>query len=153
MASSTTATSIPASALALGVAGLAPFVAGAMSLWSSLPYLTPELGLKLSVTYGVIILSFLGGIRWGTAIGPYDGRRQAFEFTTSVLGPLAGLMAVFLPAVPGLTLLITGFLLQALWDVISVESGRLPQWFGRLRMVLTAGAVVSLIAVLVALVI
>ena len=153
MSSRTVPISMPASALVLGLAGLVPFAVGALSLWTPLPVVTAELGLKLVVTYGAVILSFLGGIRWGTAIGPYDGRRQGLEFSTSVLGPLAGLAAVFLPAVPGLTLLIAGFLLQALWDVTSVESGRLPQWFGRLRMVLTAGAVVSLIAALVALVI
>ncbi len=91
------------------------------------------------MSYGAIILSFLGGIRWGTAIGPYDARRQSLEFGASVLGSLAGLAAVFLSAVPALTLLIAGFLIQALWDVITVESGRLPAWFGKLRMMLTAG--------------
>jgi hypothetical protein len=38
--------------------------------------------------------------------------------------------------------------MQALWDVTAVEQGRLPRWFGKLRMILTAGAVVSLIAML-----
>ena len=95
-------------------------------------------------------MSFLGGIRWGTAIGPYDTRRQGLEFAASVLGSLAGLAAIFIPAVPALTLLIAGFLMQALWDVTSVESGRLPAWFGKLRMLLTAGAVISLTAALVA---
>jgi hypothetical protein len=52
--------------------------------------------------------------------------------------------------VPALALLIAGFLMQALWDVTSVEGGRLPQWFGKLRMLLTAGAVVSLVVALVA---
>jgi hypothetical protein len=144
---------IPGSALALGLAGLIPFFAGALSLWTALPLLTPELGLKLVVSYGALILSFLGGIRWGTAIGPYDGGRMNFEFSASVMGSLAGLAAIFLPPVPAITLLIAGFLMQALWDVTSVESGRLPGWFGKLRMLLTAGAVVSLIAALVAVVV
>ena len=144
---------IPSSALALGLAGLIPFAAGALSLWVPLGPLTPELGLKLVVSYGAIILSFLGGIRWGTAIGPYDARRQGREFAASVLGSLAGLAAIFLPSVPALTLLIAGFLMQALWDVTSVEAGRLPSWFGKLRMLLTAGVVISLIAALVAVVV
>lgn len=144
---------IPASALALGLAGLIPFLVGALALWVPLLFLTPALGLKLIVSYGAIILSFLGGIRWGTAIGPYDGGRMSFEFSASVLGSLAGLAAVFLPPVPALTLLVAGFLMQALWDVTSVESGRLPGWFGKLRMLLTAGAVISLIGALVAVVV
>ncbi len=143
-------TSIPGAALLLGLAGLIPFLGGAAALWAMLPGLAPERGLQLIIAYGAIILSFLGGIRWGTAIGPYDTRRQGLEFAASVLGSLAGLAAIFIPAVPALTLLIAGFLMQALWDVTSVESGRLPAWFGKLRMLLTAGAVISFTAALVA---
>jgi Protein of unknown function (DUF3429) len=141
---------IPAVALLLGAAGLLPFAAGALAVWIPVPLLPSAEGSRLSISYGAIILSFLGGIRWGTAIGPYGARRQSIEFLTSVLGSVAGLAAVFLPTVPALALLIAGFLLQALWDVTSVESGRLPSWFGKLRMLLTAGAVVCLIATLVA---
>ena len=143
-------TSIPGAALLLGLAGLIPFLGGAAALWAMLPGLAPGRGLQLIIAYGAIILSFLGGIRWGTAIGPYDTRRQGLEFAASVLGSLAGLAAIFIPAVPALTLLIAGFLMQALWDVTSVESGRLPAWFGKLRMLLTAGAVISFTAALVA---
>lgn len=144
---------IPAAALALGLAGLIPFAGGALGLWFRLPFFGPDMALKLVTVYGAIILSFLGGIRWGTAIGPYDSRRQSFEFSLSVAGSLAGLLACFIEAVPALTLLIAGFLMQALWDVTSVEAGRLPAWFGKLRMVLTAGAVVSIIAALLAVVV
>jgi hypothetical protein len=143
---------IPGAALVLGLAGLIPFVAGAAAQWTRIPLLPSDAGLKLVIVYGAIILSFLGGIRWGTAIGPYDQGRQTLEFPASVLGSLAGLAAVFLPAIPALALLIAGFLMQGLWDVMSVDAGRLPNWFGRLRMILTAGAVISLVAALLAVV-
>jgi hypothetical protein len=145
--------SIPGAALFLGLAGLIPFAAGALSLWAPLGPLVPALGLHLIIAYGAIILSFLGGIRWGTAIGPYDSSRQGLEFAASVLGSLAGLAAVFIPPIPALSLLIAGFLMQALWDVTSVEAGRLPGWFGKLRMLLTAGAVISLTAALIAVIV
>lgn len=153
MSEARVAARIPKAALALGLAGLLPFFAGGFAMWANLPLISPADGLKLLVGYGAIILSFLGGIRWGTAIGPYDGGRVSLEFTASVMGPLAGLAAVFLPPIPALTLLIAGFLLQALWDVTSVEAGRLPQWFGRLRTILTGGAVLPMIAALVAVVV
>jgi len=35
-----------------------------------------------------------------------------------------------------------------LWDVTSVQTGKLPHWFGRLRMILTTIVVVSLLAIL-----
>ena len=140
---------IPAAALALGLAGLLPFAGAALSVWFGIPF-GPAAGHSLGVVYGAVILSFLGGVRWGLAIGPYGRRRQSMDFTLGVLGSLAGLAAAFLQPIAALTLLITGFLMQALWDVTSVESGRLPGWYGKLRMILTAGAVVSLVAVLAA---
>jgi hypothetical protein len=144
--------SIPRTALLLGVASLIPLFVAALSVWFSLPLSTTETGLDLVVVYAAILLSFLGGIRWGAAVGPYDGRRQDMEFALSALGPLVGLAAVLLPSLAGLTLLIGGFLLQALWDVTSAEAGRLPLWFGRLRMLVTVGVVVALVATLVAVV-
>ena len=106
MSDSSTIGKIPSAALALGLAGLIPFFAGAAAQWVSLPLLPQATGLKLTIVYGAIILSFLGGIRWGTAIGPYDTGRQTLEFSASVLGSLAGLAAVFLPPIPALSLLI-----------------------------------------------
>ncbi len=144
---------IPGSALALGLAGLLPFAAAALSPWLPVPGLPAGLGLEVGRIYGAIILSFLGGIRWGTALGPYGEKRQSLEFATSTLASLAGFTALFLPQVLGLSLLIAGFLMQALWDVLSVEAGRLPPWFGKLRMILTAGAVISLLALLLRLLI
>ena len=44
----------------------------------------------------------------------------------------------------------SGFLLQALWDVTSTDQGLLPRWFGRLRIVLTLAATLPLIAMLAA---
>lgn len=139
---------IPLAALVIGLLGLLPFFCGAIAAWR--PELAPGIGGKLIVGYGAIILAFLGGIRWGTAIGPYDGRRQTLEFTASVIGSIVGLAALFVPLIPGLTLLIGSYLLHALWDVASAEAGRLPAWFGKLRMLLTAGAVFSLLLALVA---
>lgn len=143
--------SIPVPALVLGVAGLLPFAATAVAQYVRLPGLAPAFGLQVGIVYGAVILSFLGGIRWGTAIGPYTSNRQTLEFSASVLGALAGLAAVFMPDLLGIGLLISGFLMQALWDVTSVEAGRLPAWFGKLRMGLTTGAVIALIAMLVSL--
>lgn len=145
--------SVPRSALVLGVASLIPFVAGTVVAWLPLLAAYTTVGLQLVIVYGAIILSFLGGVRWGTAIGPYSDRHQGREFGLSVLAPLAGVMAVPLPLEAGLTLLIGGYLLQALWDVASVEVGQLPLWFGRLRMILTIGAVLTFVADLLAVVI
>ncbi len=147
------ASQIPPSALVLGLAGLLPFLACGLSQWTDIPLLPPADGLRFGMAYGAVILSFLGGIRWGTGLSTPEESGQQFEFAFSVVSSLMGWVSLLLSPLLGLALLIAGFLLQSLWDVLSVERGRLPQWFGRLRMLLTVGAVLSLAAILVRLVI
>lgn len=139
---------IPAAALWIGIAGLVPFAAAGAARFFDWPLLPPPAGLRLGILYGTLILSFLGGIRWGVALPERAPRSQAANFAIGALPILAALSAIFLPDVLALALLICGFLLQALWDVMSAEDGRLPHWFARLRMMLTAGAVPVLIVLL-----
>src|SRR5690606_37597751 len=63
-------------------------------------------------------------------------------------GPVAGFVAILLPPALGVSLLIAALLLQALWDMASAEAGRLPLWFSRLRVLLTAAAVLPLLVIL-----
>jgi Protein of unknown function (DUF3429) len=139
---------MPASAEALGAAGLIPFALAAASQWASLGPITPDFGYRAGVIYGAVILSFLGGIRWGAVLETHRSERQAVEFAGSVLASLAAWLALLLPPVMCLSLLIAGFLLQGLWDLIASEQGLLPRWFGTLRMWLTAGAASALALIL-----
>ena len=136
---------IPNTALWLGLAGAVPFVASALGSWLDPDLARRGIWLTLGLAYGAIILSFLGGIRWGVTLSAPLRER---ELALSVLPSLAGWAALILPSAIGVCLLIGGFLMQALWDVTSVHTGRLPQWFGRLRMILTTIVVVSLLAIL-----
>jgi hypothetical protein len=138
---------IPTAALGLGVAGALPFWFAAVNFLIG-GIVSPVQALSIAVAYGAVILSFLGGIRWGTALAPIDERRRMREMTLSVIPSLVGFAAFFVPPHLGLSLLVSGFLLQALWDVTSADQGRLPRWFGRLRIILTILATVPLIAML-----
>ena len=140
---------IPAAARVLGFGGLIPFAVAGLSQWVELPILSSDAGLHMGTVYGAVILSFLGGIRWGAAITAKDNSNDARDLSGSVVAPLAGWLSLLLAPVAGLCLLIAGFLLQALWDLVSAEKSQLPQWFGKLRMLLTAGAVICLCAMLV----
>ena len=144
---------IPASALLLGVAGVLPFWLATMLLWSNSDPVGPPLASATTIAYGAIILSFLGGIRWGLAIAPGGGRPGAASLALSVLPGLAGFVAMFTPTSIALCILISGFLLHALWDVLAADTGRLPQWFATLRMILTALTVPAILLVLAKLVI
>ena len=142
--------SIPPAALGLGLAGALPFWFAAGAFLSGGP-ITAMQALSVAVAYGAVILSFLGGVRGGAARGPIDENRRMREFTLSVIPSLAGFAAFFTPPHLGLSILISGFLLQALWDVTSADTGLLPGWFGRLRAILTLAATLPLVVLLVAL--
>jgi hypothetical protein len=141
---------ISPAALALGLAGALPFWFAAVCFLAGGP-LSPVQALSMAIAYGAVILSFLGGIRWGAALGPIDEARRRREFTFSVIPSLAGFAAFFVPPHLGLSILVSGLLLQALWDVTSTDQGLLPRWFGRLRIILTLAATVPLVAMLTAL--
>ena len=136
---------IPGSALWLGLLGAMPFLAAGLGCWFDPELARRGIWLTLGLTYGAVILSFLGGIRWGAGIG---GRNHGTEFTLSVLPSIAAWVALLLPSVIGVSVLIGGFLMQALWDVTGVQVGRLPEWFGKLRMILTTIVIISLLAIL-----
>jgi hypothetical protein len=139
-------------ALALGLAGSVPYWAAAAIVLTGLGPIAPGWVVWAIIAYGAVGLAFLGGIRWGLALQRRGGRRQAWELALSAGAPLAGFAALMAPPVIGVSVLIAALLAQALWDQVCAESGRLPAWFGRLRMILTSLAVVPLLGVLVRLV-
>ncbi len=88
--------------------------------------------------YGAVILSFLGGIRWGVAmVGRGDIALRIKELVMSTAPALAGWAAVFMPRSEGLFFLAICFVLHGFWDLRLVSAGRAPQWFRTLRRLLT----------------
>jgi Protein of unknown function (DUF3429) len=135
---------IPTAALALGLAGAVPFLVGA-----TLPAFgfTLVAGVPVRVAmlvYGAVILSFLGGIRWGLALREPNVDRQALQFVVSVIPSLVGWVAVLVGTLPGMALLAIAFAAQGLLDLKFTEAGRAPAWFGRLRLLLSVLVVGSL---------
>ena len=152
---------IPTPALVLGVGGLIPFVATAITL--CLPgAITELLGNKTSVAdtkhyttlalgaYGAVILSFLGGVRWGKLLNDKSRIKLWAPLALSVVPSLVAWFALLLAPMWMLSVLAAGFVLQYALDIEAVKRGQLPTWFGRLRTILTTGAVLSLLTGLVA---
>jgi hypothetical protein len=134
--------SVPRTVLAWGLAGLIPFL-GLPLLAVSIPALSGWSDKALGL-YAAVILSFLGGARWGRAVSETapDPRLIALSMAPSV----AAWGLVLLPAGhSGLQLagLAGALVLHLLWDL---RSQRLPDWYPRLRLILTAGAVAGLAA-------
>lgn len=137
---------IPAMALALGIAGLIPFVglAGVIAVNAHLPATDAWRVLTL---YGAVILSFMGGVHWGLAMA----RGQSSGYAASVAPAIAAWFAVaFLPARPATTVLAFGFALLLLYDLAAVRRGDAPIWYAPLRRGLTAIVVGALAVALLA---
>lgn len=142
---------IPPMALWLGIAGLIPFLAltvlYVLQMESRIGW-TPGYARDVLVSYGAIILSFLGGIRWGVALKHGDSSHAVKMFIVSVVIPLAAWVALFLPKPHDITWLIAIFLIVGVADIALVTKGHAPRWFGTLRTILTVGVIGCLITAL-----
>ena len=131
----------PRAVVGYGLLGLIPFAAPvAFTLiwpqWGGLATL-------LQALYAALILSFLGGVRWGLAISRPP--TSALTISLSMLPTLAALaILALLSHAPRLELwaLSLALTLHWAWDARAHEA---PAWFARLRTLLTLGAVSALL--------
>lgn len=131
-------------AWALTVAGLIPFL-GCATLF----VLRPEAGdlwVEPLAAYAAIILSFLGGARWGRALAQPDASMITLGLSNL---PAVAAWLTFLPGVPDALqfgVLIAGLVSMLIWDLRSAAP-----WYRALRLTATLGAVLCLAVVLAAL--
>ncbi|QPC43534.1 DUF3429 domain-containing protein [Kaustia mangrovi] len=143
----------PRAAAILGLAGTVPFILAAAMVWVEKDVAEIGRWIVVALTYGAVVLSFAGGVRWGAALDTRFGRRrQARQFTLAALPAAAGWASLLLPPLPGVGLLIAGLLLAGLWDALDTQSGRLPRWYGALRGLLTGLSLAALLSILARLV-
>lgn len=138
---------IPGSPFWLGLSGILPF-AGATLIF--LFGRTPEqrqFGLQAFCTYSAVILSFLGGIRWGAAL-PLPRFRLLFG---AIMPSLIAAGCLLLPANYAVPLLGTAFLMLGWSDATRSEHALWPHWFKRLRLILSIAVVTLHLVMLIAL--
>lgn len=133
---------IPRSVLVYGLLGLIPFVAPPL-----ISLVTPAhggiLGL-VSLIYGALILSFLGGARWGQEVARSEPR--AGVITLAMLPTLAGFGLLLATSIDRPAQLLAMAMLLGLHFFWDAGSQGLPGWYPRLRLILTAGAIAGLAA-------
>lgn len=123
----------------LGYAGLIPFFASAAGHLAGLP--TAQIG----VIYGALILSFLGGIQWGSGLrGHLDESDTTRRIGVSVVPSLIGFAALLVAMPFSVVMLLGGFIGQWRFDLARAEQVGWPDWFIQLRTHLTIGALISL---------
>ena len=131
----------------LGWAGLVPFGLAALGTHSGIDTLVPY-GFLGGTAYGAVILSFLGAVHWGLAM---QDDRSPYWYVWSITPALFGFASLLLLDIEmRVVTLIPLFALTWLVDRKAAKCGLIPNWYMRLRSKLTAGAVISLTAMLLA---
>ncbi|MEM8547062.1 MAG: DUF3429 domain-containing protein [Pseudomonadota bacterium] len=100
------------------------------------------------MTYAATILSFLGALHWGMAIGRPSAAGNARLYAASVIPSLIAWVALALPPAGGAALLATGFAGWNQWERSACWNDY-PAWFQRLRTLLTAIVTATMTAVFV----
>jgi hypothetical protein len=131
----------------LGVAGLVPFFAAVAAVaFAPAPLNVVAPGAYFA--YAAVILSFLGGARWGFEVAIRPEAPGFLTLVGAVLPSILGwgaVIAQMVAAQAALGALMAGHALMWLWDAASSGPGgrRLPEWYPALRTVLTVGVLVS----------
>jgi uncharacterized membrane protein len=109
-------TTRPFSVTWLGYGGLIPFLAGASAVWFDSQH--QALWAQALLSYGAVILSFVGALHWGFAMTHPAGRTQPLNslYIWSVVPSLLGWVTLLVSPKTGATFLIAGFLTHYLQD-------------------------------------
>ncbi len=144
---------VPVAAWLLGAAGLIPFLALSASLVADIGIARPWATLAL-MTYGAVILSFMGGVHWGLAM-VRDARQSSSGdragedlslYGASVIPALVGWFAIlFLDPGPAMAVMAAGFAGLLAYDFLTIRRGLVPAWYAGLRFPLTVIVVLSLL--------
>lgn len=140
--------SIPKPALWLGLAGLIPFMYGAATHLAPDLAVTPLAGGAMLRLYGVVILCFMAGVLWGfVARAP----QQEWPLYVASVAPalLAFVPAMFAPDLyegqGGILVVLAGFIILLAIDNWFSGRGLTPDWWMRLRTLLTAIVCICLV--------
>ena len=142
---------IPRAPLVLGLAGLLPFVWGALTLfWPTIAtWGGTTLGPRfvapfVLLNYGTVILAFMSGVLWGFATKTH-GSRAAVGYTVSTIPALWAFFIAGSPPALWAIYLIAGFVGLLLLDWSFWRQALAPEWWMRLRVLLTTVVVICLV--------
>ncbi|MBT3069491.1 DUF3429 domain-containing protein [Rhodomicrobium sp. Az07] len=132
---------MPFPARAVGLACLLPFAMGALAVC-----LAPEIRAEAAsalIVYGAIVLSFLGGVRWGFAV--LEGGQASWSaYGLAAIPSLMAWIGALWGGPDGLAILALALAMWFFVEKAAPPALPLPAWYGRVRGVLTAIATLSL---------
>ena len=140
----------PLAALALGLAGLIPFVWGALTVlnpglehWGAVTLGPRFVGPYIGLAYGTVILAFMSGVLWGFATRA-EGWLATSGYALSVIPALWAFFMVGGGPTSAAINLMAGFAGLVMLDAHFARAGLAPAWWMPLRIGLTAIVLVSL---------
>lgn len=128
----------------LGYGGLLPFVSLAMiGAWDANHR---EFWQQMLLSYGAVILSFVGALHWAFAMvhPAAQGQQASGVYIWSVMPSLVAWVALLVSPAVGATLLLCGLLSHFWQDLRLARVLALPGWYLPLRLQLTLVASLSL---------
>ena len=129
-----------------GWLGLTPFIVLSLWLYGIAPDHPWRSGtILLLLVYSAVVLSFLGGVRWGVQLTAEGVGKRPGELWLALPPALVGWIAVVMPVPLSFAILAVAFAALGAWDALAAHRNKLPEWYGRLRIVLTVGAVAMLL--------
>ena len=143
---------IPRAPLLLGLAGLIPFIWGAMTIlfpdlaiWGQMTLGGRFIGPYIQLFYGAIILAFMSGVLWGFAAKT----DRVIGYILSVIPALWAFLMTGGGPVAAAMNLIVGFLGLLMLDWQFWRWGLTPPWWMQLRILLTAIVAVTLLPIVI----
>lgn len=139
-----------ASTMLMLVFAFVPFIGCAIVLLvvgKSSPVFEPVV--EMFKTWSAIMLSFLGGIRWGATL--ISSRDSPAKMSAATLLPVAGWLALFIDGPFGILALLLIYCVQGAWDSFSGSMAHAPDWYSKVRilfvLVIAACHIVAFVSV------
>jgi hypothetical protein len=135
----------PKPARQLGLAGLIPFAVFALAAVFA-PALWADPARAILANYGAVILSFMGGCRWGFAAAGLGEGPAMRPLALSVAPSLWAWVALSAQPPFDMLMLAAGFAALLGSDIALTKIGGAPAWWPGLRWPLTLGAAAACLA-------
>lgn len=130
----------------LGLAGLLPFIISSVLAWLA-PHEWQVTSINGFVYYSAVILSFLGGVHWGSAL-QVPRTSNIWRLLLAMLPSLMAWPALLLNVETGLWVLLAGFIVVGGYDLSPAGRNGFPAWYTKLRCLLTVVVVLLHIVIL-----
>ena len=136
-------------AYVLTLAGAVPFLAAGLLVWLATPISPAQFGHAVT-SYAAVILSFLGGIQWGTGLS-VAGSAPKSSRNLLILSVVPSILACGILFIDPVSIRIYGAigLFVAVWavDALLRLQGLITDWFFRVRSLATGIVVGSLASI------